>query len=157
MQDQMPIEMLKSDHRKVEELFNDFESSSADDIETRKSAISQACQDLKVHARLEEELFYPEVQNFSDEGKAFIDQSLQDHQIMKDLISEIENLGPEDSEFENKAKELKENVLRHVQMEESKVFPFVEENLGDKMGPAMSAKMMANKAKYRVGAITEDM
>ena len=51
------VALLKDDHRKVEELFAAFEKASGDG---RKEKLArQICLELSVHARIEEEIFYP--------------------------------------------------------------------------------------------------
>jgi hemerythrin superfamily protein len=147
MPDQKPIEMLKSDHRRVEGLFNDFDQTDTEDYESKQSIAEDVCEDLKVHAQVEEEVFYPEVEGVSDEGKEMIKDSRREHQEIKDLITQLESMNPEDDEYEEKFKSLEDVTKHHVQEEESKVFPFAEENLADKMGMGMTAKMMAMKGK----------
>src|SRR5258708_40292839 len=49
--------MLKSDHRKVEALFSQFEQ--ADATEQKGDIAKQVCKELIVHTILEEEIFYP--------------------------------------------------------------------------------------------------
>ena len=53
------IAILMKDHDKVKELFDRFEKSNSP-VETEK-LISQALTELKIHAAMAEELFYPAV------------------------------------------------------------------------------------------------
>jgi hemerythrin superfamily protein len=147
MKDPKPIEMLKDDHREVEQLFSDFEAASAQDHEERKNIADKICKKLDVHAELEEELFYPEVSSASEEGKSLINESTREHQEMKDLTSEIREMDPKDASYEAKLTALKDATLHHVNDEEEKVFPFATENISDKLGTTLSAKMMAYKGK----------
>ena len=51
------VALLKADHRKVEELFEKFESARG---EGRKKALAEEiCLELTVHTRIEEDVFYP--------------------------------------------------------------------------------------------------
>lgn len=147
MSDQKPIEMLKNDHRKVEGLFNDFNQTDSEKYEDKKSIAEDAFKKLKVHAKVEEEIFYPKVEKASDEGKEMIRDSLKEHQEIKDLVSQLESMDPEDDDYDEKFKSLEDVTKHHVQEEESKVFPFAEEKIGEQMGMGMSAKMMAIKGK----------
>src|SRR5207253_8453799 len=51
------IALLKDDHRKVEELFKQFEKASGDG--RKEKLAQQICLELSVHATIEEEIFYP--------------------------------------------------------------------------------------------------
>lgn len=155
MADSKPIEMLKSDHRKVEGLFNDFDLT--EDLEEKQSIAKEACENLKIHAQVEEENFYPELEKFSEEGKSMIADSKREHQEIKDHISEIEKADPQSEEFEEHFRQMEETTKHHVQEEESKVFPFAEENMKDQMGAEMSAKMMATKGKAMAGQKLEEL
>ena len=57
------IELLKEDHRRVKELFGEFEKfqeSKAEGAEDLKQALIDAvCMELTVHAQAEEEILYP--------------------------------------------------------------------------------------------------
>ena len=51
------IALLKADHRKVEDLFEKFESAKGPE---RKTALArEICTELMVHCTIEEEIFYP--------------------------------------------------------------------------------------------------
>jgi hemerythrin superfamily protein len=49
------VALLKADHRKVEELFEKFESTRG----TKQKIAEQICMELMIHATIEEEIFYP--------------------------------------------------------------------------------------------------
>src|ERR1044071_3014732 len=51
------IAALKQDHRRVEGLFRQFESATDD--RRKQDLIAQICNELNIHTRLEEEIFYP--------------------------------------------------------------------------------------------------
>lgn len=147
MAEQTPIEMLKSDHQKVESMFGDFAATEKTDAARRKSIADSISLDLKVHTRLEEEVFYPEVAKVSDEGRSLIDDSIGEHNEIKELVKDVESLDAEDDEFEKKMNMLEEAVTHHVNEEERMVFPFADQYIANDMGAGMTAKMMAIKGK----------
>jgi hemerythrin superfamily protein len=58
---QEATKLLRADHRLVDSLFKEYESSRSN---TRKKAlIEQICQELIIHAQIEEEIFYPKVKD----------------------------------------------------------------------------------------------
>ena len=111
------IALLKADHRKVEELFADFEKASG---EGRKQKIAeQICLELSVHAMIEEEIFYP-----ACEGKVedeLLDEAYVEHDGAKVLIAEIEAGEPSDEFYDAKVTVLKEQIEHHVEEEEKRM------------------------------------
>ena len=59
------IALLKEDHRKVEELFEQFEKAKGDGRKQKLAA--QICMELTVHTMIEEEIFYPACEGKVDE------------------------------------------------------------------------------------------
>jgi hemerythrin superfamily protein len=156
MSDPKPIEMLRDDHREVEQLFSDFEATDQENHEERKSIAKKICKKLDVHAKLEEELFYPKVREASSEGEKMISESLREHNEMKDLIEQIDTMEPDNFNYEQKMTALKDATLHHVREEEAKVFPFATRHLEDELGAGFRAKMLAYKGKNLTKRTIED-
>lgn len=108
------IKLLTEDHREVEALFEKFEKASGDG---RKEKIArQICTELKVHAMIEEEIFYPALRGKIDDDD--LDEAVVEHDGAKVLINDIEAGGPDDDFYEAKVKVLKEQIEHHVKEEE---------------------------------------
>ncbi len=108
------ITLLTEDHRTVEGLFEQFEQAS--DSQKKEQIARQICTELKVHALLEEEIFYPALRGKIDDDD--IDEALVEHDGAKLLINEIEASGAEARFFEAKVKVLQEQIEHHVKEEE---------------------------------------
>jgi len=109
------IALLKKDHRKVEELFKEFEGAKGDG--RKEKLAKEICLELSVHAALEEQIFYPACEGKVDEGK--LKESYVEHDAAKLLIVEIQAAhGEADEYFDSKVKVLSEEVEHHVQEEE---------------------------------------
>lgn len=110
------IAMLKADHRKVEDIFEQFEKARSRD---RKQALAeQACLELKVHTVIEEEIFYPACEGQIEED--LLKEAYVEHDSAKLLINEIEAGGPEDDFYDAKVKVLSEMIEHHVKEEEQR-------------------------------------
>ncbi len=114
---QNAIAMLKADHRKVEGLFAKFEKAKGS--ERKKELADQVCLALRVHATIEEDVFYPACR------EAGVDEDLMneanvEHDSAKVLIAEIENTEPDDEFYDAKVKVLSEMIKHHVKEEEKK-------------------------------------
>jgi hemerythrin superfamily protein len=125
------ITMLKADHQKVRKLFEEYEM--ARDRETRRSVATLVFVELETHAQLEEHVFYPAVNEETDDGPALVKESLEEHQAMKHLIQELRDMGPDTKAFDIKFQELRRHVEHHVEEEEAEMFPLAEEGLEEDM------------------------
>ena len=112
------IALLKQDHRTVEDLFAQFEKASGDG---RKQTIAeQICLELSVHAKIEEEIFYPACEGKVDED--LLKEAYVEHDGAKVLIAEIEaNSEGSDEFFDAKVKVLQEQIEHHVEEEEKRM------------------------------------
>jgi len=80
-----------------------------------------------VHTTLEEEIFYPAVQNeLGDEE--MIDEANKEHQQAKEIIQELKTIDSEDDQLEEKFAELVQCIKHHVEEEENEMLPKAEES-----------------------------
>lgn len=108
------IALLKADHRKVEELFEQFEKTR---IAGRKHAIAhEICVELKIHTSIEEEIFYPAFRGIIEDN--VLNEAYVEHDGAKILINDIEAGSPEDDFYDAKVKVLSEEIKHHVHEEE---------------------------------------
>jgi hypothetical protein len=108
------IALLKADHRKVEELFDQFEETSST---AQKAKIAkQICLELKIHTMIEEELFYPAFRHRIENDT--LDEAYVEHDSAKLLVNEIEAGSPEDDFYDAKVTVLSEEIRHHVAEEE---------------------------------------
>ena len=108
------IALLKADHRKVEELFEQFEKAKG---EGRKQKLAlEICTELTIHTILEEEIFYPALEGKVDED--LLKESFVEHDAAKVMIAEIEAGEPSDEFYDAKVKVLSEEIEHHVEEEE---------------------------------------
>jgi hemerythrin superfamily protein len=116
------IGLLKQDHRKVEDLFNQF--NQAKDGDTKVELAQQICQELTIHALVEEREFYPPLLDaFNEEGDDLIKEAEVEHASLKMLIAEIDGSSADDRLFEANVKVLEEYVKHHVKEEENEIMP----------------------------------
>jgi hemerythrin superfamily protein len=82
------VAILKKDHDKVKALFDQFENEKSGPA--KKKIIDQALNELKVHAVLEEEIFYPTIRK--QVGEDLMNEADEEHHVAKLLIAELDNL-----------------------------------------------------------------
>ena len=111
------IALLKEDHRTVEELFKSFENASGDG---RKEKLArEICRELIVHAKIEEEIFYPACDGKIEED--LLKEAYVEHDAAKVLITEILAGEPSDEFYDAKVKVLQEEIEHHVEEEEKRM------------------------------------
>ena len=116
--------LLSRDHAEVKKLFKEYEklADAGADGEERQALAAQICSMLTVHATIEEEIFYPAARAAEVESD-LLDEAEVEHASAKDLIAQIEAMGPDDELFDARVKVLGEYVDHHVQEEEGEMFP----------------------------------
>src|SRR5207237_4833742 len=118
------IEMLREDHRKVKDLFEEFEKAEEDDEKGR--IVHTALTALEIHATVEEEIFYPAVREQIDDDDQ-MDEPLEDNHAARLLIGELQEMKPGDEHFDAKFKVLAESVKHHIEEEETEMLPKAED------------------------------
>ena len=104
------IELLKNDHSHVKAAFKEYETLENKDYASKKKLADSICSDLFKHTIIEEEIFYPAVQNGSKEAQDLIDEALVEHASAKELIAQIQVMTPEDDLFDARVKVLSEQI-----------------------------------------------
>ena len=148
------VALLKADHRKVEELFASFESAKGDG--RKKSLAEQICMELTIHAKIEEDIFYPACEGKVEEE--LLKEAYVEHDGAKVLIAEIEAGGPDDEFYEAKVKVLSEMIEHHVKEEEQRVEGMFSQarKAGldmDDLGQRMAAEKAELMAAYKKGGL----
>jgi hemerythrin superfamily protein len=136
------IALLESDHREVEGLFEQYEGADSD--AQKATLAAQICLALKVHAQIEEELFYPPAREKTGDAD-LVDEAVVEHMGAKTLIAQIEAMKPGQPLYGAMVKVLSEQIRHHVEEEETELFPEVRETRIDL--EALGAKLAARKAE----------
>ncbi|HEV7721696.1 MAG TPA: hemerythrin domain-containing protein, partial [Iamia sp.] len=137
------ITMLKDDHHAVEKLFKRFEKAGDRAYVEKRDIVDRIIEALSIHAAIEEQLFYPVTRETVPETDDIVLESIEEHHVVKWLLSELETMDPRDERFDAKVTVLIENVRHHVEEEEQDYFPKVRDELGrnalSDLGDAMEA------------------
>jgi len=146
------IAMLKEDHRTVKELFDIFEETTAS--ASKKKLVAEAIQQLKIHATLEEELFYPAVRQQIEDEDGIMDEADEEHHVAKILIAELEQMQGNEDHWEAKFKVLAESVRHHIKEEEGEMLPLAKKT--DIDFAALAEQMTMMKAKLKEQGVPMD-
>ena len=130
--------LLKKQHKEVKDLFR--QALDGEDADRRRELCQRIVQALKLHTKIEEEIFYPAVREVDEKGEEMILEALEEHHVVDLVLAELPDLDPEDERFEAKMTVLQELVEHHVKEEEKEMFkhagklgPDELEALGERM------------------------
>lgn len=143
------IALLKKDHDTVKSLFTDFEK--AQNTAAKEKIIGQALQELKIHAILEEEIFYPAVR--AKVGKDIMNEADEEHHVAKVLIAELD-AGANKDHRDAKFTVLSESVRHHIREEENEMLPKAKEV--DIDFEALGQRMIARKQQLMSDGVPPD-
>ena len=124
------ITLLKKDHKTVEQLFKRFEQAGDRAYVEKRQIVDRIIEELSVHAAIEEQVFYPVARAADPDNEEIALESLEEHHVVKWLLSELVDMDPAHERFDAKVTVLIENVRHHVEEEESDFFPKVRKQLG---------------------------
>jgi len=119
------IALLKEDHEKVRELLGELEETTSKATSRRQSLLKSIEQELKIHTKIEEEIFYPAFRDASskEDDKKLYYEALEEHHVVDMVLPEIKKIDAGSDEFAAKAKVLKDLVEHHAEEEETEMFP----------------------------------
>lgn len=141
------ITLLRNDHKTVEQLFKRFEKAGDQAHVEKRQVVDRIIEELSVHAAVEEQVFYPVARATVPGTEDIALESLEEHHIVKWVLSELVDLDPGNERFDAKVTVLIENVRHHVKEEEQEFFPKVRNELGRKaladLGETMAAAKQA--------------
>jgi hemerythrin-like domain-containing protein len=155
------ITLLKQDHRKVEDLFKQFEGLGERAHKSRANIVKQVILELKVHTQIEEEIFYPAFKKEAEE-KDLVLEAIEEHNVAKFVIRSLLEIDETDETFDAKVTVLSELIDHHVKEEEKEMFPQAKQlfdkdrltELGDKM-LALKERLMANAPDISITMVRE--
>jgi hemerythrin superfamily protein len=141
------IALLKADHEAVNRLFDEYEKTHS--ASNKKALVGEICTALRVHAQIEEEIFYPAVKA-ALKDKLMVPEATVEHAGVKDLIAQIEGVGPDGEMYDAKVKVLSEYVKHHVKEEQNEMFPKAKASSLDLID--LGARMAGRKAALLAAA-----
>ena len=144
------ISILKKDHDIVKGLFEQFQK--AEKPAQKNKIMQQALTELKIHAILEEEIFYPSVRR--QIGPKVMNEADEEHHVAKVLIAELDHTADRNDHHDAKFTVLAENVRHHIKEEEERMLPKAKElNIDfEKLGQ----RMLDRKRRLLADGIPED-
>jgi hypothetical protein len=144
------ISILIKDHDTVKELFERFEKSKS--AAEKEKIITEALTELKIHAVIEEEIFYPAVRKHV--GKDLMNEADEEHHVARVLIAELDRDGRRNDHRDAKFTVLSESVRHHIREEEGEMLP--KAKAAEMDFEALGQQMLERKKQLKRDGIPAD-
>jgi hemerythrin superfamily protein len=141
------IDLILDDHRTVDHLFDRFEAmDGTEEPDVRREIVREITRELSIHASIEEQLFYPTVREHLPQGDALVEESLDEHQAVKELLAAIEDTDAADPRFDERVTMLIREVRHHVREEEDEILPALRARLPEDVLLDLGGRLAEAKA-----------
>lgn len=141
------FKLLKADHQKVAGILEKLEQTTGRAAKTRQELFEKLNLELGAHAYAEERVLYPAAKEVDDTREIGF-EAVEEHKIVKTLLSELSALPSDSEEWEAKLSVLKENVQHHVKEEEHELFPKFRKALSKEEAEAMAGEIEEAKQEF---------
>lgn len=139
-------DVIKDDHRKVIQLFEDIRECR--DPDDRFALFENLREELTIHAKAEERVFYRRLEK--DAGaRERLEESIDEHRTMETLLARLQDLEPNSSQFESTLNDLEEVVQDHVREEESDLFQRARRVVGDDSDNSIARQFQNEKGRIQ--------
>jgi hemerythrin superfamily protein len=139
------LELLTADHNRVRGLFTRFQAAEGENDTQAARLAAKIFEELEIHTKIEEEIFYPAVTKLKDEIHELVTEGVEEHHIVDSLMAEVKGLSPSDEEWAAKMKVLIENVEHHAEEEEQEMFPLVRKAMDNDARTELGRQLEARK------------
>jgi hemerythrin superfamily protein len=135
------IEILKAEHTGAKALMHDVLAAGG---AKRRELFTKLKGELEGHDRIEEEVFYPGVQ---DEPRSadYGGEDKKAHRSVEDLLASLSTLSVDDQAWTNRFHEMQRQLVDHIAEEETKFFVTIRSRFSTAQLEALGQKMVAAK------------
>jgi len=134
------IALLKADHKRVAALYEQYEGTRS--VAKKRALVATICQELSIHAQVEEEIFYPAVKA-ALKDKELVPEATVEHATLKELIAQVKDKEPDGEMFDARIQVMSEYTKHHVKEEQTEMFPKAQKTRLDMK--ALGARIAARK------------
>ncbi len=115
------IALLEADHRKVEGIMDELETTTERGVKTREQLFGRLKTELGAHEVIEETIFYPALK-VHPKARDIVLEGLEEHHVVDAVMAELLTTPIDDETWGAKAKVMIENVRHHIKEEEGTMF-----------------------------------
>ena len=146
------IALLKDDHDRVKKMLADGEETTERAEKTRAEVFAKLKEEMLVHERIEEEIFYPALKSHP-KAKEIVLEGYEEHHVVDEIMGELEATDVTDETWGAKFKVMKENIEHHIEEEEGEMFKQARQVFSADELETLGARMLElKKLGQQVGA-----
>lgn len=149
------IDLLRQQHRELEELFEQYEGLDDEDTENRRELVREIADAFAIHATIEERHFYPATKSARTED--LLNEAIAEHTSVKRILTDLLSLDADDPRFSAQVKVAKEQIEHHVEEEEEDLFEKAEQMLDEDELDELGAEMQSTVDELRDEGSPSDM
>jgi iron-sulfur cluster repair protein YtfE (RIC family) len=142
------FQLLKEDHKKVSGIFEQLEPTTERAIKTREELFTKLKEELDIHAKIEETIFYPSIKREA-ETRDIVLEGFEEHHVIKMLLTELASMPVDTEQWAAKLKVLQENVEHHVEEEEGEMFQKARDVLSEERINQLGTQMEEEKKRLQ--------
>jgi hypothetical protein len=144
-------DLLKQDHEKVKKLMEEIDSTTERRVKTRDELFTKFKQEMTVHERIEEEVFYPALTEQA-KTKDIALEGYEEHHVVDMVMGELDDVPYDDERWGAKFTVMKENVEHHIEEEEGEMFKLARQALDSDELEELGERMETLKKELQVTA-----
>jgi hypothetical protein len=144
-------DLLKQDHEKVKKLMEEIDSTTERGVKTRNELFTRFKQEMTVHERIEEEIFYPRLTEQA-KTKDIALEGYEEHHVVDMVMAELDDVPYDDERWGAKFTVMKENVEHHIEEEEGEMFKLARQALDSDELAELGERMESMKKEFQVTA-----
>ena len=138
------LRLLKDDHDKVKKLLSEGDETTERAVKTRAELFATLKEEMLIHERIEEEIFYPALQEHP-KAKEIVLEGFEEHHVVDEIMGELEGTDVADEQWAAKFTVMKENIEHHIEEEEGEMFKHARQVFSADELEALGARMMELK------------
>lgn len=145
--------VLGADHQEVKNMLAELEKgpasatgASEDQLALRKKMTQELIIEESKHEALEEMYFWPAVREHLPAGDALADEATGQEQEAKQVLADLDKLDAGDAEFEKLLAKFTVAARRHIEFEETRVWPGLRATLTAETAAELGAKVADGKS-----------
>jgi len=135
---------LAAEHKMVLALFDKMLATDDDQIKQRSFLLMQLGHALDKHAYAEEHVVYPSLRDANWKSDAELLE--KEHGEVKTYLHRLHNMEADSPEWVGIVAEFRDNIARHMRMEEDEVFPKLRAEISDELDQRITKEV--NKAGF---------
>lgn len=151
------IDLLDADHLAMHARFQAYKElvRTGAGAPQRRALAEEICMELTIHARLEDELFYPAVRTALRDDE-LVDQVEDQQDGQRELVAQILSTPADDALYDARVAVLADYVERHVRQEREQVFNRVLASRLDLQSLGRSITVRREELRTVADALRED-